>query len=252
LNLLINAAHAMPEGNSEDHCITVRTWAEGGHVFAEVKDTGKGIAPEDIERVFEPFFSTKAVGVGTGLGLSICRNIITEFGGKIHVESELGKGTRFVVRLPATGEALAVRPSEPSFDAPTAPALHGRILVVDDEAPLRKMMKRLLVGHDVVQAASAKEAQALLERDHQFDVILCDVMMPDMTGLELHKWLKECYPFLAERVVFITGGAFGPVAAEYLVDFGNLRISKPFESRTFVRLVSERVRAAKRQAARAN
>jgi PAS domain S-box-containing protein len=252
LNLLINAAHAMPEGDIEDHCITVRTWTEAGNVFAEVKDTGRGIAPEDTERVFEPFFSTKALGVGTGLGLSICRNIIAEFGGKIQVQSEVGKGTSFVIRLPAQGEALAARSSEPTFDIPAIPAPPGRILVVDDEDPLRKMMKRLLVDHDVVLAASGKEAQALLEHDQQFDVILCDVMMPEMTGIDLHKWLKERNPFLADRVVFITGGAFGPAAAEYLVDFGNLRIAKPFDSRTFVRVVAERVRAAKRQAASAN
>ncbi len=100
LNLLINASHAMDERDLEDRCITVRTWAEGGSAFAEFMDTGKGIPPENLTRVFEPFFSTKRAGVGSGLGLSLCRSIVLEFGGDIRVESELGKGTRFIVRLP--------------------------------------------------------------------------------------------------------------------------------------------------------
>jgi signal transduction histidine kinase len=100
LNLLINAAHAIDEGNVQGNRIEVSTWARGDEVFAEVKDTGRGISAENLPRIFEPFFTTKSAGVGSGLGLPICRNIINEFGGEITVDSDLGKGTRFTVRLP--------------------------------------------------------------------------------------------------------------------------------------------------------
>jgi len=131
LNLLINASHAMED--SKTRTITVRTWAEEGSVCAGVEDSGAGIRPEDLVRIFEPFFSTKRIGAGSGLGLSICRNIINEFGGDIQVESEVEKGTRFVVRLPRWTEAAALRSVVPTSEAVALASLHGRILIVDDE-----------------------------------------------------------------------------------------------------------------------
>ncbi len=100
LNLLINAAHAIDDGEAENNSITIRTWTDGNEVFAEVRDTGRGISKKDLARIFEPFFTTKRVGMGSGLGLAVCRNIVTEFGGDIQVESDVGQGARFVVRLP--------------------------------------------------------------------------------------------------------------------------------------------------------
>lgn len=247
LNLLINASHAMDERDLEDRCITVRTWAEGANAFVEIKDTGKGIAPENLKRVFEPFFSTKSIGVGSGLGLSICRNIVLEFGGDIRVESELGKGTRFIVRLPVRADGVPARPSskvEPA-EPQELPAL-GRILVVDDEEPVGTMMKRLLSEHEVVTTTSGTAALALLETEQDFDLILCDVMMPGVTGIDVHKWLVERHPSLARRLVFITGGAFGPVGAEYLSVCGNSKIDKPIDHPALKRLVSERIRLAQR------
>ena len=110
-------------------------------------------------------------------------------------------------------------------------SLHGRILIVDDEAPLRLVMQRLLVAHEVVSAASGKEALPILEQDRAFDLILCDLMMPGVTGMDVHHWLVEHDAVLAARVVFVTGGAFGPVAAEYLSEAGNLKLEKPFSRR---------------------
>ncbi len=244
LNLLMNAVHAIEENHLEENCITVRLWAENGSVFSEVKDTGKGIAPEHLAQIFEPFFSTKRPGGGSGLGLSICRNIMTEFGGEIQVESELGGGTRFVVRLPILTEAPDPRLNEPVIDA-VQPILRGRVLVVDDEERLRTVMKRLLVEHEVVTVSSGAEAQALLEHDQAFDLILCDLMMPDVSGVDVHRWLTARNPDLARRTVFVTGGAFGSAASEYLTSVGNLKIEKPFENHAFKHVVSERVREAK-------
>ena len=101
LNLLLNAAQAIEEGDAENNTIRVRTWQSGPTVLAEVQDTGCGIPPANLDRIFDPFFSTKPVGVGSGLGLNIVRSIIAGYGGKIEVESVAGKGSRFVIRLPA-------------------------------------------------------------------------------------------------------------------------------------------------------
>jgi two-component system cell cycle sensor histidine kinase/response regulator CckA len=242
LNLLINAAHAIDEGDAANNEIRIRTWALSDDVFVEVRDSGKGIAKEHLERIFEPFFTTKAVGVGSGLGLSICRNIVRELGGDISAESVLGKGTCFTVRLPIL---RGMSSAPPPMRAPVVSSARGRILVVDDEPLLRKLMVRILEGsHEVVTASSGAKAQVILQGDQSFDVILCDLMMPEMTGMDLHRWLVAAYPALAERVVFLTGGAFTVNGAQYLASIKNIRLEKPCESATLVRVVSELVAAA--------
>ncbi len=244
LNLLINAAHAIGDGHADQHRIFVRTWAEDGQVYGEVRDTGHGISRENLERIFEPFFTTKKVGEGSGLGLSISRNIITEFGGDIRVESEVGRGTRMVVRLPAASDQVR-EPAAPLLK-PVATAPRGRLLVVDDEEPIRRVLSRVLgASHEVVTAASGREGKALLERDTAFDLILCDLMMPDMSGMELHAWLADHDPALARRVVFVSGGAFTPSAGEYLQSVDNLKLDKPFDVAKLLSLVAERVKLAR-------
>ena len=193
LNLLINAAHAIDEGDVQHNDIQIRTWVDGDDVFAEVKDSGKGISKENLGRIFDPFFTTKPIGVGSGLGLPICRNIVNEFGGDLRVESEVGKGTRFIVRLPIRRGMSGPPPNK----AEEASSTRGRILVVDDEHGIRKMMLRMLgTEHEVVTAASGEAARAILEGDPAFDVILCDLMMPDICrrGWILHGWPARQYP----------------------------------------------------------
>ncbi|PTL84701.1 response regulator [Vitiosangium sp. GDMCC 1.1324] len=229
LNLLVNAAHAIPEGDVERNEIRVVTRREGSDVIIEVRDTGVGIAEEHLERVFEPFFTTKPVGVGTGLGLSICHGIVTGFGGRMSVESRIGKGSTFRVILKA---ATAARPAEASRpqEEPTA-ARRGRILVVDDEPMIGVAIRRTLQReHEVLTLTSAKEAHARLLGGEHFDVILCDVMMPEMSGVELHQAIASCSPELAARMVFLTGGAFTPNARAFLAEVKNHRVDKPFSS----------------------
>lgn len=245
LNLLINASHATRGSDVEHNVITLRTWAAGGNAFAQVTDTGTGIPPERLPHVFEPFFTTKRAGMGSGLGLFICRSIVTEFGGDIEVTSTPGKGTSFVVRLPALVEVPERQRTEQPSAGTEPETPRGRVLVIDDEAPLRKIMARLLPEHEVVMAASGREARSILEHDKRFDVILCDVMMQDMNGVELHRWLGENDPALASRVVFVTGGAFESPTAEYLAQSGNLSVDKPFDPKAFQHLVAERVRASR-------
>jgi PAS domain S-box-containing protein len=243
LNLLLNAAQAIDEGQVARHEIRVRTSTEGERVCVEVSDTGRGIAPEHQARLFEPVFTPR--GVGSGLGLSICKSIVTEFGGEIAHEGAPGGGARFRIRLPGLpgGPRGSGEPAPASLEAP---GVRGRILVVDDEAGIRASLVRLLGReHELVAVASGEEARALLEADRCFDLVLCDLMMPRMSGMELHAWLARADPGLAGRVVFLTGGAFTPGAAEYLARVGNLRVEKPFESKSLRKLAGDLVRAAR-------
>ena len=246
LNLLINAAHAMDDGDAEHNEIRVRTWAEGEHAFIEVSDTGTGIAPGDMHRLFEPFFTTKPAGVGTGLGLSISKKIITDLGGEISVHSELGKGSRFVVRIPALRDDTSPLNAEDLPEHRETAHKGGRILVVDDEALIRKALRRMLEKrHEVVTVESATEARQLLEKDHDFELIVCDMIMPHFSGVDLHQWLARVQADLAERVLFITGGAFTPKARQFLKEVDNPRIEKPFDVKKLIRMVDEMVLAAR-------
>jgi PAS domain S-box-containing protein len=229
LNLLINAAQSIPEGRATEHVVrAVTATAPDGRARVSVSDTGGGIAPDLLPRIFDPFFTTKPVGVGTGLGLSICHGIVSGLGGEIQVESTPGTGSCFTVLLPpAPAGALGQTPVTPS---PTPPPQHGRILVVDDEALVGRAVTRVLSGqHEVIACTSARAALEDVARGEQFDLVLCDLMMPDMTGMELHARLGEVAPALAERTVFLTGGAFTATAREFLARVRNARIEKPFE-----------------------
>jgi len=246
LNLLVNAAHAIEEGQAERNEVRVRLFAEGDRVCVEVCDTGRGIVPEHRDSIFDPFFTTKAVGSGSGLGLSICRSILTDFGGALTFTSEVGVGTCFLVSLPRMAP-VELEPA-PVVAAPSASATsaRGRILVIDDEEGIRVIIKRMLGRrHDVVLAESGVVAQEVLKGDRAFDLILCDLMMPKLSGMELHAWLVGVDPALAARLVFVTGGAFTPGASTYLDSVPNLRMEKPFEVGKFVEFANEMVRMAK-------
>jgi signal transduction histidine kinase/ActR/RegA family two-component response regulator len=247
LNLLINAAHATDEGHVEDNQVRVRTSVEGDNVVVEVSDTGKGIAPEHREKVFEPFFTTKGVGVGSGLGLAICRRIMGEHNGTIELFSEVGRGTTFRLVLPRMPADWApAGGTKGKGGALAAAAVRGRVLVVDDEVGVRQVVVRVLSKeHEVVAVSSGDEARELLQRDRGFDLIYCDLMMPRMSGMELHAWLAETDAALAGQVVFLTGGAFTPAATDYLARVGNLRVEKPFNAHDLQKLSAELVLAAR-------
>ncbi|MBN9165901.1 MAG: hypothetical protein BGO98_24300 [Myxococcales bacterium 68-20] len=242
LNLVVNAAQAIAEGNAEKNEIRILTYTgDDGGAVVEVVDTGAGIAAKDLPRVFEPFFTTKEIGMGTGLGLSICQGIVHEMRGNIIVESELGRGTRFRVLLPpAPTDALA---SAVPGAQPAAPVRRGRILVVDDEPMvLNAVLRSLGNAHDVKAVLTAREALRHIEDGERYDVIVCDLMMPQMTGMELHEELSRLAPDQAERMIFMTGGAFTPRARTFLDSSSNQRVEKPFDSIHLRRLIDDRVR----------
>jgi PAS domain S-box-containing protein len=246
LNLLINAVQAIPEGHVEENQVTIRTWSTGDAVFAEVLDTGRGIPGENLAHIFEPFFTTKEAGVsGSGLGLAICKSLLGEFGGDLRVESAPGR-TSFVVQLEVSTQAPAIKAPVVAVPPPAPTPVRGRILIVDDEDLIRRALARMLGReHEVVAVESGEQARALLRTDAGFDVVLCDLMMPEMTGMELHALLAKTDPVLAARVIFISGGAFTPPAAEYLSSVENTLVEKPFNLAELSALVTRRVAAVR-------
>jgi signal transduction histidine kinase len=230
LNLVINAAQAMPEGRADRNELAIRTGFGGdGRVFVEVADTGVGIAAEDMPRLFEPLFSTKPSG--TGLGLSICKRIVDDMGGEITVRSELGSGSTFRVTLPASAVEFRAAPEEPGAEVPGGPS--RRILIVDDDALVAGAMQALLSAHhDTTVVNDARDALALIERGEHYDVVFCDLMMPQMNGIDLYNEVLQRTPELARRIVFMTGGAFTPAAAAFLDRVENPHVQKPFDVET--------------------
>ncbi|MBU1240253.1 PAS domain S-box protein, partial [Myxococcota bacterium] len=227
LNLIINACHAIDEGAVDVNEIRVRTWLEDSEVCVEVSDSGEGIPPDNLGRLFEPFFTTKRRGMGSGLGLAITKNIITGYGGSISVQSQQGVGTSFIVRLPAGEREVAQK--KPAGVYCSTSERKARILIVDDEKSVRSLIVRILKTHDTVEACSGEEAREILLADPDFDVILCDLMMPVISGMELHQWVRSHNPPLSQRFVFISGGAFTPKSREYLTTVSNVQLSKPFK-----------------------
>ena len=242
LNLIINAAQAITEGNATKNEIRITTAQRpDGSIAITIGDTGPGMPPEILSRLFTPFFTTKPVGVGTGLGLSICHRIITGFGGSIRVESEVGRGTDFFITLPiARDGAASVRP--PIVNEPSVKT-HGRVLVVDDDPMIAKAIQRVLaVDHEVIVVRSGAQALARVGSGERFDVIVCDLMMPHMTGMELHGEILGVAPDLAERMVFLTGGAFTVRARAFLDEVLNPRLEKPFTGSQLRALIDARMR----------
>jgi two-component system, NtrC family, sensor kinase len=227
LHLLINAAHAIPLGDSERHRVTLTTRREGAWVMAEVSDTGVGMTTEVLQRAFEPFFTTRPVGEGTGLGLSICLGLVRSMHGELTATSIPGMGSTFQVRLPVA--EATIHPEVPAVRPPDAHQ-RKRVLVVDDEPQLTAVLRRILGRqHDVVVAHSGREALTLLEEDDAFDRVFCDLMMADLTGMDVHAELSRRRPELLARFVFMTGGSFTERARAFLQTVPLPRIEKPFE-----------------------
>jgi signal transduction histidine kinase/DNA-binding response OmpR family regulator len=248
MNLLLNAAQATGDGGASLHTIVLTTRTDAmGRAVAEVTDDGPGIPPEKIDRIFDPFFTTPLENSAMGLGLAVCQSIVTSLGGEIDVESTLGKGTTFRVSLPsADATALSIAPAPlpaAALRAPTSPATRrARVLVVDDEAAIGKAIRRILSNeHDVTLETDARAAfQRISSADEAYDVIFCDLMMPNMSGMDFFEQVSARAPALAERIVFLTGGAFSPRSEEFLRANRNRCLSKPF-SREAVSAVVHRL-----------
>jgi len=229
LNLIVNAAQSIPEGNTNGNTITVATRRLDDMVAIEVTDTGGGIAPEVLPRIFDVFFTTKAAGVGTGLGLAISQRIVTAMNGRIEADSRVGAGSTIRVVLPRarTGRTLGVPILPSPFEAAPPPR---SVLAVEDEPAVGRVLQRLLIPHRVTVVTRAREALARIGAGEHFDVILCDVMMPELTGMDFHALLREARPDLADQVIFLSGGAFTQRARDFFEKIPNPRLDKPIDA----------------------
>lgn len=251
VNLLLNAAqavHAKQErggGDGGPSFVRVSTFMDGQTIVVRVSDTGVGIEPRVLPRIFDPFFKTKASGDGAGLGLAIAHNLVRRVGGDIRVTSEPGEGSTFDVILPldAPHEA-AHRPASATMraSAPVAPAsTRGRVLIVDDEQPLAKALARQLADRwDVDTVSTARDALAELSV-HRYDVVACDLRMPDQSGPAIYEAVRARSPRQASRFIFTTGGSFGSADDEIHARAeatGRPILEKPFDGGTFEALVA--------------
>jgi CheY-like chemotaxis protein len=238
LNLIVNAIQAIPEGHAQSNEISVETYTDAGDVMVAVKDTGSGMPPETLSRLFTPFFSTKPQGVGTGLGLTICKKIVDGMHGQLEIHSDVGKGTTVTVRLP---KADAV-PATMSDYNPLISSRRLKILIVDDEPMVTNLVTRTLgANHDVQAVTFPTLAIDKINHGERFDIMLCDLMMPHVTGMDLYEAVKKIDAEQAERMVFMTGGAFTPRAQEFIAHTHNMKIAKPFRVQDLEALVARAI-----------
>ncbi len=222
VNLLVNAGDAIPAGE-RDHVVELTAQRRGDWAAIRVSDTGTGIPAAIRGRIFEPFFTTKPRGHGSGLGLAIARDIVDRYGGRIAVESTVGRGSRFEIVLPI--DIVSDAPG-PALTA-TARWPRARLLVIDDELSLTKALGRQLRRHHEVAIANDGAAALELAERHRFDVVLCDLMMPDMDGLAVHDALGRRAPELADRVVFMSGSAYASELHRVVLARGLPLVHKP-------------------------
>jgi signal transduction histidine kinase/ActR/RegA family two-component response regulator len=233
VNLIVNAAQSIPEERvgGELAVVTLSTrQISDDQLVIEISDTGMGIREDVRARLFEPFFTTKARAGGTGLGLFVSLGIVTGFGGNIEIDSSVGGGTTVRVLLPAWQGAEPDLEEVPS--APIRTLQNRRLLVVDDDVLVARTLARQLSGHHVEVVSSG---QAALDRlaggKSSFDLVLCDLMMPDMTGMEVYAAVEERCPALAERFVFISGGGVTERSRKFLEAHADRVLPKPIDNR---------------------
>jgi signal transduction histidine kinase len=227
INLLTNADQAIEAaGTGGTARVTARLDRPGGMVELRVADDGPGVPPAIRGRIFDPLFTTKAVGKGTGIGLAFCHRVVTAHGGRIRLEAGPGRGASFAIALPVAGAAARRRAAERPLPAAVAP--RARVLVVDDEADVAELMRDILTmdGFEVDHAASGEAAlERIAERDYA--LVLTDLAMPGMGGRGFFEAVARERPALAARVGFVTGDTMSPAARGFLDATGRPYLEKP-------------------------
>ena len=248
LNLLVNAADALPDGRAHENEIElVVRRGPADTVIIQVRDSGSGMTADVRDRIFDPFYTTKGVGRGTGLGLSVSHGIVTALGGTIDVASTPGVGTTFTVQLPAApaAEVVPVVIATATAPEPLPARTAHRVLVVDDDPAVARMLARVLRPAQVVIVDSGRAALKVCALE-KFEVIVCDLMMPELTGMDVHAAIIARDPELATRMIFVTGGVFTESAATFLAEIDNTVLEKPVrasELRDAVAAIRERTAA---------
>ncbi len=243
-NLLVNAAQAIPEGNVEHHRVTVRTGATTDEVWLHVEDTGCGLTPELQAQMFDPFFTTKARGQGTGLGLALCADIIRQHKGSISPGRGPEGGTCFEVRLPRNAEleqvstipvagTRGIAQCSSEIAPRVLPIERLRLLLIDDEPLVLRSLRRMLSEHEVDAVQSGSAALSHLLVDRGYDLIFCDLMMPEMDGTVVYGEIERVMPELCERIIFCSGGAFTRRTKHFLEHSRRPLIEKPLTRESF-------------------
>jgi two-component system NtrC family sensor kinase len=244
-NLVTNAIQAL-ENHPDQRVIEVTTAMRDARIRIAVTDNGPGIPFQLLDRIFDPFFTTKGPGKGTGLGLSICYSIMEEHRGKIWVESQLGKGSRFILELPVTTTPDVVMEASGGGDQrePDPGAPERRILIVDDEPGIVDVLKEVLSkgGYRVDTASNGAEALSRIAAQH-YDLIISDLCMPEMSGEKFHAAIVEHHPHLQERMIFVTGDTVSPASRRFLEQSGARWLSKPFNITALEKLVNNQLQA---------
>lgn len=227
LNLIVNAETEMNLARGHGK-LTVKTQRINDTIRISFNDNGGGISEENLERIFDPFFTTRQVGQGTGLGLSVCYGIVSEHGGRIFAESKPGKGATFIVELPITAEDKQLEFPETAVPEQRK-ATGAHILVVDDEPVVREFISKVLTeeGHQVDTVDNAEDALEMV-KSKAYRIILLDIKMPGMSGIELFKRFQKMTPSLARKVVFVTGDVMGARTTAFLSKAKSPYITKPF------------------------
>jgi two-component system cell cycle sensor histidine kinase/response regulator CckA len=240
LNLVINAEHAMLGAHGRGS-IAVRTWLDSPRtsVVLEVRDDGPGLDAEIQGKIFDPFFTTKDIGQGTGLGLTVAYAIVQEHGGRIRVDSSVGRGAAFIVEFPVQSPE-AVHTAQSPAPIPLGGAKGALVLLVEDERPLAHAVADALTdaGLRVEHASDGEEALARMRRQ-AYDIVICDLKMPRVSGMMLYRAIAAETPALARRVVFVTGDVADTDAERFLAESGCRWLVKPFRIGDLLRAVSE-------------
>jgi signal transduction histidine kinase/CheY-like chemotaxis protein len=236
LNLIFNAADACAGGAQPQ--IWVRVASDGPHVLLIVQDNGPGVPQNAVENIFLPFYTTKKKGEAPGLGLKICSDVVADHGGHIEVHERPGGGAAFHVLLPRVDD-LGAPASVASPLRAKGPSGESRsILVIEDDPILARTLRRGLRPHEVRTAATASEAEILLLDPEYFpDLVVCDVYLPGANGNVLHERIRRARPKIAERFVFVTGGALGQAEADYIKTCRRPTLQKPLELQSLVALL---------------
>lgn len=245
VNLLVNAAQAIPDESGRPQVVRVQSRAVSlTEVEITISDTGLGISPEVRESLFEPAASVRSSGVGPGFGLAISKRIVQELNGSIEVAETGPAGTTLAVRLPR----LPVEETQPESRKSHYDLLHSpyRVLVVDDEPMIARAIKRALDPFVVQVATDGIDALTALENEPEFDVILCDLMMPRISGADLFRRIEEQNPHLTKRFVFMTGGAFADWSQRFLETVERPIIEKPFQPSQLRKCIESVARQARR------
>ena len=226
LNLIGNAEQAMT-ALATGRKLSITTRAADAKLLISFTDTGEGISPHAMDQIFNPFFTTKAVGQGTGLGLSISDGIVRAHGGSIEVESVQGEGATFTIELPLIKPPVIE--GEPRSPAASVIARPQMILVVDDERPIRSALATFLTsgGHTVNAVGTGAEAMAALAT-RRYDLILLDLRLPDSSGERLYERIREMDPAQAKGVVFLTGDLHNESVRVFIASTGRRSLGKPF------------------------